>query len=385
MSTYKVIQDIEAEDKLVGPLSMRQFIYAGIAAICGYLTFLSVTKHAAFMAVIFLPVMAFTGFFAFPWAKDQPTEIWALAKIRFFLKPRKRIWDQSGAKELVSITVPKRIERHLTNGLNQHEVNSRLRALADTIDSRGWAVKNVNVNMYNQASANSDRLVEASALPQEVSGIDVRPSDDILDENANPVAHHFDDMIAASSTARRQHLVAQMESPAELQQPVQAQAAATQASQQPQQAANDYWFMQQQPSQIPEGQAIFSNSPIIAPGAVSTTGVPMPHAAIPTADEEALVEKFKAENNSLAITQGHMKVVKTPQQQEAEAAARTQVEAALKKQAAQKAPVTPVEQAAIMNLSRNNDLDVATIARQLHKPTHVDKGTDPNEVVISLR
>jgi len=40
MATYKVIQDIEAEDKLVGPLTLRQFIYAAIAAICGYLSFL---------------------------------------------------------------------------------------------------------------------------------------------------------------------------------------------------------------------------------------------------------------------------------------------------------------------------------------------------------
>ncbi|MGH7158305.1 MAG: PrgI family mobile element protein [Candidatus Saccharimonadales bacterium] len=33
MATYKVIQDIEAEDKILGPLTLRQFIYAGVAAI----------------------------------------------------------------------------------------------------------------------------------------------------------------------------------------------------------------------------------------------------------------------------------------------------------------------------------------------------------------
>ena len=109
MATYKVIQDVEAEDKLVGPLSLRQFIYAGIAALCIYLTVLSTTKHAGFMAIFFVPIALFTGFFAFPWGRDQPTEIWALAKIRFMLKPRKRIWDQTGVKELVTITVPKTV------------------------------------------------------------------------------------------------------------------------------------------------------------------------------------------------------------------------------------------------------------------------------------
>jgi hypothetical protein len=35
MATYKVIQDIEAEDKLVGPLSLKQFIFALIAIFLG--------------------------------------------------------------------------------------------------------------------------------------------------------------------------------------------------------------------------------------------------------------------------------------------------------------------------------------------------------------
>src|ERR1700722_15482071 len=101
MATYKVIQDIEAEDKLLGPLTLRQFVYAGIALLSGYLGFLAASKGAPFMLGIFVPITLISGFFAFPWGRDQPTEIWALAKIRFFLKPRKRIWDQSGVRELV--------------------------------------------------------------------------------------------------------------------------------------------------------------------------------------------------------------------------------------------------------------------------------------------
>src|SRR3982750_3914966 len=150
MATYKVLQDIEAEDKLLGPLTLRQFIYAGIAALCGYIIFLLASKGAAPLAIIFLPPMALCAFFAFPWTKDQPTEVWALARIRFYIKPRKRIWDQTGIKELVTITAPKVVDHNYSNGLSEGEVRSRLRALADTIDSRGWAIKNVSVNMYGQ-------------------------------------------------------------------------------------------------------------------------------------------------------------------------------------------------------------------------------------------
>jgi hypothetical protein len=368
MATYKVIQDVEAEDKLVGPLTLRQFIYAGIAALSLYLGFLSATKHAAFMLVIFIPVAAATGFFAFPWGKDQPTEVWALAKIRFFLKPRRRIWDQSGAKELVTITVPKRVERHLTNGLDQDEVRSRLNALANTIDSRGWAIKNVNVNMSAPQTSGdlggSDRLVEASSLPQEVSNVDVRASDDILDAYANPVAQHFDSMITASSAAHRQQLIDQMQQPATPQQtPVQTQ-----------QPPADYWFMNTPQQSTVPGQATFANDPIVVPGAQTQPAL-VPQAAIPTAEEEALVEKFKEENSSHTVAYGNMKTVKTPEQLASEARAAVVAAAA-------KPPVTPRNQAAIINLASNDDLDVATIARQAHKQADLSSN---GEVVITLR
>jgi hypothetical protein len=39
MAVYKVIQDVEAEDKLLGPLTLKGFIYALIAATCAFIEF----------------------------------------------------------------------------------------------------------------------------------------------------------------------------------------------------------------------------------------------------------------------------------------------------------------------------------------------------------
>ncbi len=375
MATYKVLQDVEAEDKLIGPLTLRQFIYAGIAILCLWLTGVAISKHVPFLAIPFLPVAGVAGFFAFPWGRDQPTEIWALAKIRFLIKPRRRVWDQSGAKELVTITVPKKIERTLTNGLNQDEVRSRLNALASTIDSRGWAIKNANVNLSMGlpaagATVASDRLVPASSLPQQVNDVDVRASDDILDPGTNPVAQHFDSMIQAASTAHRQQLLAQMQQPVAAS-PAAAAATVSTAAAQP---AADYWFMH--PAAAVPGQATFADTPMIAPGAQVVAGG-LPQAAMPTADEEALALRLKAahEHDDDPATYGHMKVLKTPEQLAEEQAAMVAAQAAAAKPA-----VTPATQAAILNLSENNDLDVATIARQAQKAQQ-----DEGEVVISLR
>jgi hypothetical protein len=220
VSTYKLIQDIEAEDHILGPLSLRQFIFALIAVFLFYLCFLVITKHVAFLLIVFLPPALFFGFFAMPFGRDQPTEVWALAKLRFWFKPRKRVWDQSGVKQLVTITVPKKIERALTNGLNQYEVESRLNALANTLDSRGWAIKNasvasavINPYLLGGAASDSDRLIDVDGVPNQVPDDQLPVGADMLDEVSNPVSQHFDEMISQSNQVHRQQLIQQMNSP----------------------------------------------------------------------------------------------------------------------------------------------------------------------------
>jgi hypothetical protein len=369
MAQYKVIQDIEAEDKLLGPLSLRQLIYAGGAALGIYLSFIAIKVHAYFLMVVFLPEMAFCIFFAWPWNTNQPTEVWALAHIRFLFKQRKRIWDQSGVRNLVTVTAPKKIEKIYTNGLSQIEVKSRLQALADTIDSRGWAIKNVDVNMPVQPAydtASTDRLVNAPATPQPVSDLDVRASDDMLDEQNNPVASQFDQMITASTQAHHAEVLEKMRvAGATL--PVAPTAATPPAN---------YWFMD--------------------PATASSTPQPVaPAAAVPTADEQAWASQLQQQQAFLQQTQtGRLQTIDpdgdivnnpaatlttadTPMTEPAATPAPSPAS-----QPAQPTPMTLQADAAILNLASNDDLDVATIARQAHKATDPEPPED--EVVISL-
>ncbi len=407
MATYKVIQDIEAEDKLVGPLTFRQFVYAGIAALNFYLTFLVTSKGAPFMAIVFLPIGAVAAFFAWPWSRDQPTEVWALARFRFLFKPRKRIWDQGGVKELVTITAPVKVERNLTNGLSQNEVKSRLRALADTIDSRGWAIKNVNVSLYGQPALimnepDSDRLVSIDSLPQPVESVDVQASDDMLDVQNNPVAQQFDSMIAASQRAHRAEVIEKMQ--AAVAPPAPAVVPAQRLSRtlpppppQPQPlqtaapAGNDYWFLSQptQPgSTIPQNNVTF-NTQVVAPGA-SAASLPVA-AAVPTADEESFIKSHRNEPAISANMHGHLPVIQplSAQAAMAQAAAGQAGQPGTaapppgpvqNQQNPTASPVTQARDTAILDLARNDDLNVATLAREAQKRTE----PPADEVVISL-
>ena len=408
MATYKVLQDIEAEDKLVGPLTLKQFIFGAITLLLIFIEFKIATAGALgvvrwpFVIVILIPLLIF-GFLAAPIGRDQPNDVWLLARLRFYILPHTRIWNQDGISQLVTITVPKKIEKVYTDGLSKLEVTSRLQALANTLDSRGWAVKNVSVNMFAQPgylmnNSNSDRLVAASSLPQDTPVTDVRPADDIMDPANNPVAHQLDSMIQASAQAHRQQVTSQAQNSG--------QAGVSQQS-----PAPDYWFIQNQPNPqntagLPPDLAVFRNTPVVRPGSEDAIAAGQPTAAEvefmrqhehdisphgpwnkhiktiqPLSANGAKSEPPKSQpstpqNNYQASSAPHASFIadRTPQLASGSAALYTPP-------SGQKSG-TSAPNPAILGLAKNDDLNVATIARQANK---IASSVDQNgEVVISL-
>lgn len=210
MAQYKVIQDIESEDKLLGPLTLKGFIYAVIAGLCAFVDFRLVlstelgTWRFGVIILLLLP-MALFGVLASPLGRQQPTEVWLLAHLRFLLKPRMRLWDQTGITTLVTVTAPKKIVNPRTKGLSEDEVKSRLETLTATLDSRGWAIKNLNLqpNPDYESELISDRLVAPNAFNPAAIDVDIRAEDDIMDEKNNPTAQYFNSLMQEKDSARR--------------------------------------------------------------------------------------------------------------------------------------------------------------------------------------
>ena len=383
MATYKVIQDVEAEDKILGPLSLKQLIYASISAGFVFLGFRLVTLAGSiYLAIPFIPFVLVFGALAAPLSKDQTTEMWLAAMIRFYTKPRKRIWDQDGMKELVQITVPKKIEKHYTDGLNQNQVRSRLHALATTMDSRGWAVKNADyatILQYN--NQNSDRLISTNNLPQ-INNVPTDEATDIMDINSSPVARHFDQMMQKSSQDRRSNAIAKMSTP--ITSPTDNDDVSTNNT-------NDYWFMHQStPNQpLEDGQATFSET-VVHPGehieqantltSSSQTLTPEEQQIINNAKEKKKVDEF--------ANYTHHKVVLTPAQLEQQAKAlaekQRQFDARRKEELerakAHKQAKTRLQDNDIIRLAQAKDLKVSTLAGLAKHKTK----DDPEEVVINL-
>jgi hypothetical protein len=235
MASYKVPQDVEADDKLIGPFSFRQFIYLIIVVASGAIAWVLGNLFLP-LGVIPLPFILFFGALALPLRKDQPMETYLAAIVSFYLKPRRRLWDPDGQQALIQIVAPKTDDKPITKGLSQEEADKRFAYLAGVVDSRGWAVRGVDGTP--NSSMNTDVYYEA------------QQAEDVLDDNAR-TSRYFDSQIDRSNAAHRQQLIAQLQQPTPPQttptptQPPVAQQPQLQAVPEPHLTFNPYPTMQQ--------------------------------------------------------------------------------------------------------------------------------------------
>ena len=197
MAVYKVPQDVEADDKLIGPFSFRQFIYLLIVAGCIGIAWL-LSRVFVGLAVITLPPILLFGALALPLRKDQPMEIYLAAVLSFYLKPHQRVWDPDGMDHLIEITAPRVVEQQLTKDLTQAEAQQRLGYLASIVDSGGWAVRgtlpptSLNADVYNAAQQVEDVLDTntsvAQSLTQKLDASDERLREELVERMHHPVA-----------------------------------------------------------------------------------------------------------------------------------------------------------------------------------------------------
>ena len=205
MAVYKVPQDVEADDKLIGPFSFRQFVYLVIVVLSIMLAW-GLGNIFIPLAIIPIPVIIFFGAIALPLRKDQPMEIYMAAMASFYLKPRKRLWDPDGIDSLIEITVPKTIEVIRTKDLTQTEAQRRFSYLAEIVDSQGWAVRGAGIQAPN-STMNSDFYFEA------------QQANDVLDVD-NIAAQTINQKLNQSDTRRHQEMISLMNSQSTPNQPI---------------------------------------------------------------------------------------------------------------------------------------------------------------------
>jgi len=201
MAVYKVPQDVEADDKLIGPFSFRQFIYLIIVAISMAAAW-GLSQLFIPLAIIPLPIIVFFAALALPLRKDQPMEAYLSAVVSFyFLKSRKRLWQPDGIDSFVTIIPPKDADRILTKDLDQDEASKRLGYLAGLVDTHGWAIRGTSGTPGGDTSISTDLYYES------------QQTTDIMDEST-PAAQAMSKQLDDSAANRRQAAISTMQAAA---------------------------------------------------------------------------------------------------------------------------------------------------------------------------
>lgn len=320
MARYKVPQDVEADDKLLGPFSFRQFIYLIIAAL-GIAIAWGLSRLFIPLAVIPMPIILLFGALALPLRKDQPMEIYLAAILAFYLKPRKRLWVPDGVQSLVEIVTPKVVEVQRAKDLSQSEAEQRLSYLADIADTRGWSVRGVAPQPVS--SMNPDIYYEA------------QQTTDVMDDSG-AVGQSFDRMITAADTKRREDMMERMHQQATAPQP-------------------------------PKQAQTFTPTPIADPYANLTA---------PTYNPYPAMHQSMIDPNGNRASQIAQAAAPQPSAQPEH----TSVPAQTANITTSEKPIS----ADIISLANNSDLSVETIAREAHRIEQKEQKLNDDEVVISL-
>jgi hypothetical protein len=209
MGQYKVPQNVEAEDHVLGPLTFRQLIYAMVGFAWGAICFGLFRKIIPVMIVLgFPPVMLFF-LLAFYSRDGQDFEQLLIAMVGFFATPRKRLWLKEDAIETFHVEPTKKAAE--VTQRNPEEVISELEKLATLIDSRGWNKPTpVEANVVLPSTAHEDRIVQPPPPPPHAPD---EPHTDMFDMQQSPMAQNLAELLRQAAEDVRQEAMQQMAVP----------------------------------------------------------------------------------------------------------------------------------------------------------------------------
>lgn len=92
---YKVPQNIDLADKVIGPLTMIQFLYLLAGGIIIYLVF-NLAGPGFLFYVTAIPVGTLALGLAFLKIQDQPLSHFITAGFIYYLRPKERTWQRFG-------------------------------------------------------------------------------------------------------------------------------------------------------------------------------------------------------------------------------------------------------------------------------------------------
>ncbi len=137
---FKVPQDVQREDTIIGPITLKQLTILGVGGGTAYGIYISLSK-TYFMEVWLPPVViisAITLAFAFLKVHSLPFHIFMMNFIEYHLLARKRIWIQgAGYGFIPPFESEKKKEKKLETANKTDKKQQSLEELTKVLDTHG--------------------------------------------------------------------------------------------------------------------------------------------------------------------------------------------------------------------------------------------------------
>ncbi len=136
---YKVPQNIDMQDKIIGPLTMAQFLYLIVAGMVDYILLQTFGQtNLVVFIILATPIALFALAMAFLKINDIPFPKFFQAAVLFMISPKVRVWHK-----VIDMNSPVKIEaakvKTADKVVRKHVEKSEIEKLANVLDTAGWA------------------------------------------------------------------------------------------------------------------------------------------------------------------------------------------------------------------------------------------------------
>jgi len=154
---YKIPQQIEIEDKILGPFTLRQFLYMIVGGVTVYILFLIVGQiNIVLFFTIAFPIALLTLGLVFIKINERPFAMFLGYFLAFMIEPRIRIWEKSTRVKKIMVqskTESEQSKREVARRTKKGLVRSRLEELAMIVDTKGWGGEEEELGMKERVAS----------------------------------------------------------------------------------------------------------------------------------------------------------------------------------------------------------------------------------------
>ena len=138
MPQFKVPQNLDMEDRIIGKLTISQFGYLTFGGLVAYVALLKLP--GVFGIIIAIPVALAAFAFTFVRVQDQPFSKFVTSLIGYISSPRDRTWrrEETTSAEKGLIAADKKVKRVMKKAAKKVYSAADIRKLAETVDSHGY-------------------------------------------------------------------------------------------------------------------------------------------------------------------------------------------------------------------------------------------------------